>query len=74
MTIWNEAVRLFFAVSALILVGMLSAPMGGNMALKTEKTREISFKEPDKIQPLKSKDSLKMTDRKPARKATVKKS
>lgn len=29
MTIMNEAVRLFFAVSALILVAMLSTPMGG---------------------------------------------
>ncbi len=28
MTILNETARLFFAVTALILVGMLSAPMG----------------------------------------------
>ncbi len=30
MTIAHEAIRLFLAVSALILVGMLSNPMGGD--------------------------------------------
>jgi hypothetical protein len=34
MTIQNEAVRLFFAISALILVGMLSTPTGGNQWVK----------------------------------------
>lgn len=31
MTIINEAVRLFFAMTALILVGLLSAPMTGDL-------------------------------------------
>ncbi len=31
MTIINEAVRLFFAMTALILVGLLSAPMSGDL-------------------------------------------
>lgn len=38
MTIMNEAVRLFFAVSALILVAMLSTPMGG----LTDTSREVT--------------------------------
>jgi len=69
MTIWNEAVRLFFAVSALILVGMLSAPVGGNLALAPEKTREISFEEPKK--PAKGKKAIKITERKAIRKVTL---
>ncbi len=38
MTIINESVRLFFAIFALILVGMLSAPMGEELVKPAEIT------------------------------------
>lgn len=40
MTIVNESVRLFFAIFALILVGMLSAPMGEELIKPTDITAE----------------------------------
>ncbi len=72
MTIFNEAVRLFFAVSALVLVGLLSAPMGG-MEIKDT---EISVKAPalqSKITPVKGKNQVKIADRKGQRKIILKK-
>ena len=42
MTIMNEAVRLFFAISALILVGMLSAPMGLDTVIHSELSRSVA--------------------------------
>ena len=48
MTIFNEAVRLFFAMTALILVGLLSAPITGDFNLlpnaKTTVTKVVSVK------------------------------
>ncbi len=38
MTIAHEAIRLFLAVSALILVGMLSNPMGGDFTRQPQST------------------------------------
>ncbi len=41
----NEAVRLFFAVSALILVAMLSTPMGGIQGGDTRLAGETQVRE-----------------------------
>jgi hypothetical protein len=71
MTIWNEAVRLFFAVSALILVGMLSAPMGGTVSIESEDTKEVASVE--KKANSKSKDNIKLAERKAAKKLVLKK-
>jgi hypothetical protein len=72
MTIFNEAVRLFFAVSALVLVGLLSAPMGGISIKDTEiatKAASLEAKAPAH----KSKHPVKITDRKGQRKIILKK-
>ncbi|MEZ0392507.1 MAG: hypothetical protein ACAH59_09840 [Pseudobdellovibrionaceae bacterium] len=74
MTIWNEAVRLFFAVSALILVGMLSAPMGGNLASQPKAIKEITAAELESKPTAKSKNTMKIADRKTNKKINLKKS
>ncbi len=71
----NEAVRLFFAVTALILVGMLSSPSNSSSAV----AREIEELEEAKVTAIEKKISnpgktpIKLTDRKSQRKNPVKK-
>lgn len=73
MTIRNEAARLFFAVSALILVGMLSAPAGNLGSKPVEISPAKLMSSEPKLQP-KSKNAIKLVERKTARKNLVKKS
>lgn len=74
MTIQNEAARLFFAVSALILVGMLTAPSGASLSNRNpEEISPSKLMTMDKKAPAKSKTSLKLADRRPARKLLAKK-
>jgi hypothetical protein len=74
----NEAVRLFFAISALILVGMLSTPTGGNQWAKAppEITTQKVTSAKKKVQNPKAKTKAttkKMADRKVARKIVMNK-
>ena len=72
MTIFNEAVRLFFAVSALVLVGLLSAPMGG-MDMKAQEITAKVESQPKQITTAKGKNPVKVADRKGSRKISLKK-
>jgi hypothetical protein len=72
MTIFNEAVRLFFAVSALVLVGLLSAPMGGSDMTGPEISAKVEA--PALRSPAaKGKNAVKIADRKGSRKIILKK-
>ncbi len=74
MTIFNEAARLFFAVTALVLVGLLSAPMGGMEVQIPEKApAKVAVSKELKVVPAKGKKPLKITDRKVSRKIVLKK-
>lgn len=42
MKILNEAARLFFATTALILVGLLSAPMSGDLTMAPVKNAKVT--------------------------------
>jgi len=48
MTIIFEAARLFFAMAALVLVGLLSAPMGGDFS-HGQMTVEAKEKNPSEV-------------------------
>ncbi len=73
MTIFNEAVRLFFAVSALVLVGLLSAPMGEMEMKMSEPVAKVEapiLKSPSTAG---KKNTIKIADRKASRKISLKK-
>lgn len=68
MTIFNEAVRLFFAMTALILVGLLSAPMTGDFNLlpttKTTVTKVASGKSTTEVKKKKAGSKKLATNQK----------
>ncbi|MGZ5278749.1 MAG: hypothetical protein ACXWC9_02330 [Pseudobdellovibrionaceae bacterium] len=72
MSIFNEAVRLFFAVSGWGLVGLLSAPMGGSSMSGPELSAKAvapALRSPA----TKGKNAVKIADRKGSRKIILKK-
>jgi hypothetical protein len=74
MTIFNEAVRMFFAVSALVLVGLLSAPLGGSEIKGAEVvTKVIETPATPRAPAAKAKNAVKVADRKGSRKIILKK-
>jgi hypothetical protein len=65
---------MFFAVSALVLVGLLSAPMGGSEIDASELTAKAEVPAVLKTSIAKSKNAVKIADRKASRKIVLKKS
>lgn len=70
----NEAARLFFAVSALILVGMLTAPTGGKWERKPEEISPARLMSSVNKNQQKNAKTIKLAERKTSQKKQTKKS